>query len=96
MAGLGSEGAREDEEDTAESLRLEGTKHQYKLCGKLEGTAYFQSNADGLLRSDQAGCDVDVVIKFDCRRVGLRSIFKRLSHMQLSVFTWILVLLKFH
>jgi len=33
MAGLGSEGAREDEEDTAESLRLEGTKNQYKLCG---------------------------------------------------------------
>jgi len=52
MAGLGSEGAREDEEDTAESLRLEGTKHQYKLCGKVEDTAYFQSNADELLRSD--------------------------------------------
>jgi len=95
MTGLGSEGAKEDEEDTAESLRLEGTKHQYKLCGKLEGTAYLPSNADGLLRSDQAGCDVDVVIKFDCPRVGLRSIFKRLSHMQLSVFSWI-VLLNFH
>jgi len=95
MAGLGSEGAGEDEEDTTESLRLEGTKHQYKLCGKLEVTAYLQSSADGLLRSDHAGCDVEVVIKFDCRRVGLRSTFKGQSHMQLSVFTWI-VLLKFH
>jgi len=65
MAGLGSEGAREGEEDTAESLRLEGTKRQHKLCGKLEGTAYLPSNADGLLRSDQARCDVDVVIKFE-------------------------------
>ena len=47
---------------TAESPRLDCTKHQYKLCGQLGGTAYFQNNADRLLRNDQAGCDVDVVI----------------------------------
>ena len=40
--------------DTAEPLRLEGTKRQYKLCGKLEGTAYFQRSADRLLRSRAA------------------------------------------
>jgi len=94
MAGLGSEGAKQDEEDTAEPLRSPETGGYQESAQALWGTAYLPSNADGLLRSDQAGCGVDVVIKFDCPQVGLRSIFKRLGPMQLSVFTWI-VLLKF-
>ena len=60
--------------DTTESLKLEGSKHQYKRCGKLEGTTYFQSSANRLLGSDQAGCDVDVDVV-----TQFGSILKRLS-----------------
>ena len=42
---------------------LEGTKYQHKLCGKLKAMTYFQSDANRILRSDQAGCDVDVAIE---------------------------------
>ena len=59
-------------------------QYQYKRCGNFEGMTYIlpkrhQSIAE-IMRSDQAGCDVDVAIEFD---QGLRSISTVMKPFQL-------------